>query len=569
MVEGRDTWKGLSRIAALLVLFALLGPLTIREIALPGVLHVGTGVSTFFEQYRRHEPIFLALMAVFATGVAVAARRARPNDSSLEPTWRDVSQWRLGWLAAACVFVFAVTAAGTWGVMHTLPFSMDEYSAVFQAKVFASGHLVATLPDAWREFAAPLTPIFVAYDPRQNAWMSQYLPMYSALRAPFVVLGADHFVNPALAALSLPLVYACARRLWPAEQWRAWLAAGFLASSSQLVFMSMTAYAMPAHLVANLLWLYAFLRNDRGGWIAAPIIGAVALGIHNPVPHALFVAPFLLAIVLNRRWGWAAYFAAVYVAGIALWFSWARSVQFAGQGSTFIELFRLPSLLMVAVQELSLTVVLSWQTPVLAITLLWIAFAWRSLSSLERLLAISCAGSFLFFILFPSTQGHGWGYRYTYPVLGNMALLGVAGIASLREALGDVFVRRLLVASGLATVLVQWPVRAWQIEHYIRPFAQAHEYIAHLDADVVIVDPTTSWYGIDLVRNDPFLVQKPQILSAFALRPELRQELAVRFGDRVHLVQPGELAQFGVPTYPSRFRRPVWPPDPVTLGSTR
>ena len=84
-----------------------------------------------------------------------------------------------------------------------------------------------------------------------------------------------------------------------ADKTRAWVAAGFLVTSSQFVFTSMTAYAMPAHLAINLLWLYAFLRGDRAGWFAAPLIGVVALGLHNPFPHALFVTPFLVSILLR------------------------------------------------------------------------------------------------------------------------------------------------------------------------------------------------------------------------------------------------------------------------------
>ena len=115
------------------------------------------------------------------------------------------------------------------------------------------------------------------------------------------------------------------------------------------------------------------------------------------------------------------------------------------------------------------------------------------------------------------------------------------------------------MASVLVTAVVQVPVRAWQIERHVRSFALMHDYIEHLDADVVIVDPTTSWYGIDLVRNDPFLRNTPTVLSAFSLRPEDKHALAARFGGRVHMLQPEEIAQFGIPTFPSRFRRPVWP----------
>jgi hypothetical protein len=557
---------GLDRIAALCTLFVALGPLTVRRIAQPGVLNPGTGVNTFFEQYRRHEPVFLVVMALFAVGLAVAARRAVPDESNPSPLL-DVGAWGAGRLLLVAAITFAVCVAGTSLIMHALPLSMDEYVAQFQSRVFASGRLAAPLEEPWRQFAWSLKPVFIAYEPERHLWVMQYLPMYAALRALFVGLGADRLLNPALAAASLPLAYACARRLWPDDETRAWVAVALLALSTQALFMSMTSFAMPAHLAVNLLWLYAFLRNDRVGWIAAPLIGALALGLHNPFPHALFVTPFLFFVLWQRRWGWTAYFAGVYLAGIVGWYWWGKSVQLAaGAGAS---LFQTPGLLMLAVQELSLTVMLSWQTPILAVALLVTALSWRSLSTIERLLGAGILASFGFYFLFPSTQGHGWGYRYTYPVLGSMALLGAVGVDTLRRSLGGVFVRRALIASALVTLGVQIPVRGWQVERYVRPFALAHDYVAHIDADVVIVDPTTSWYGIDLIRNDPFLRNRPKVLSAFGLRREQKQELAAMAGNRVHLLRPDEIGQFGIPIYPSRFRGPVWPPaDSVAPGAT-
>jgi hypothetical protein len=351
----------------------------------------------------------------------------------------------------------------------------------------------------------------------------------------------------------------CARRLWPNDQSRAWLAVGFLALSSQFLFMAMTGYAMPAHLAMNLLWIYAYLRNDRAGWLAAPLVGVIALGLHNPFPHALFVTPFLFHLLLQRRWRWTFYFAAVYLAGIAVWYTWAQQVTAELAGGSLFDSFAMPSLLMLSVQHLSLTVMLTWQTPLLAVLLVWVAFSWRSLTDIEKCLAAGIVLPFLLFLFYPATQGHGWGYRYVFPVLGNMALLGTSGAERMRAALGGAAVRRLVIASALVTVFVQLPVRAWQIEHYVRPFIEAHDYVAHLDADVVIVDPTSSWYGIDLVRNDPFLANTPKVLSGLYLRSADKRALVARFGDRVHLLTPGEIAQFGIPTFRSRFRKPLWP----------
>jgi hypothetical protein len=549
----------LDRIAALLAVAGILGVVIVGRIGLPGVLNPGTGINTFFVQYYLHEPVFLAIMAAFAIATAVLARTGSRDAGDSAALRAGVDSWSAQRLWLAALLVFAVTAGGTWAVMHTLPFSMDEYVAAFQARAFAAGRTSVTLPDEWQRFGESLRPVFVVYDAESHRWLSAYWPIYGAVRAAFLTVGADRFLNPLLAALSLPLVFACARRLWPNERWRAWAAVAFLALSSQLLFMAMTGYAMPAHLVVNLLWIYAFLRNDRAGWIAAPIIGVIALGLHNPVPHALFVAPFLVYVLTLRRWGWTVYFGAVYLAGIAVWGAWAQAVTAASAGGSLLGLFAMPGLLMLSVQHLSLTVILSWQTPLLVVLLLWMTVSWKQLSAVERCLLLGIATSLAFFLFYPSTQGHGWGYRYTYPALGNMALLGAAGLAKMVDALGARTTRRLFIASALVTVFVQLPVRAWQVERYVRPFAKAHDYIAHLDADVVIVDPTSSWYGIDLIRNDPLLLNRPKVISAFYLRPGDKRALAERFGPRVHLLQPSELSQFGIPVFPSRFRAPVWP----------
>jgi hypothetical protein len=550
------------RTAVVIALLCVAGVAIVGRIGRAGVLNPGTGVNTFFEQYHRHEPVFLALMAVFAIVVAVVARRVRGSGHEASAISMRVGGWGAVRVAVTSVLVFAAAAIGAWTVMHAFPLAMDEYVAAFQARIFAAGRVSVTLPEEWRQFGWALKPVFVVYDPTKNIWLSAYWPLYGMLRALFLLAGpaAETLLNPMLAALSVPLVHSCARRLWPNEPSRAWLAVGSLVLSSQFLFMSMSGFAMPAHLFINLLWLSAFLRGDRPGWLAAPVIGVIALGLHNPFPHALFVAPFLLLLVQRKRWAWTSYFAAVYIAGIAVWYAWAQAVTAASAGGTLTGLFARPGLVMLGVQEMALTIVLSWQTPLLTVALVWLASSWRSLSETEHCLAAGVMLSFGFFLFFPMTQGHGWGYRYTYATLGNLALLGTTGFERMVRALGATVTRRLALASALLTILVQWPVRAWQIEHYVRPFALAHDYVAHLDADVVIVDPTTSWYGIDLVRNDPFLATTPKILSAFYLRPQDKRLLAARFGDRVHLLRADEISRFGIPTFPSRSRRPVWPP---------
>ena len=205
--------------------------------------------------------------------------------------------------------------------------------------------------------------------------------------------------------------------------------------------------------------------------------------------------------------------------------------------------------------------ILSWQTPLLAVLLVWLAVTWRSLTETERCLGAGVLASVLFFLFFPKPQGHGWGYRYTYAALGNLALLGTTGVERLARTLGTALARRLLVASAAVTVLVQWPVRAWQIEHYVRPFANAARVRRpsgcgrrHRRPDDVVVRHRSR-----AQRSVP--ADEAEVLSAFYLRPQDKRLLAARFGDRVHLLQPQEIAQFGVPIFPSKAKRAIWPPN--------
>ncbi|WP_332699641.1 hypothetical protein, partial [Halalkalibacter lacteus] len=92
--------------------------------------------------------------------------------------------------------------------------------------------------------------------------------------------------------LSVVLLAAIARRLWPDEGLRPWMALAFLVTSSEVLMTSGTGYSMPAHLALNLLWLWLYQRGDARSWGLALAVGVLALGLHNPMPHALFVARF-------------------------------------------------------------------------------------------------------------------------------------------------------------------------------------------------------------------------------------------------------------------------------------
>ena len=258
---------------------------------------------------------------------------------------------RFPWLWITVLTLVLIAWLGNYLVLHSFPLSNDEFMPRFQAQIFLAGKIKALLPLEMREFGQPLTPIFAIFDPREGTWVSSYLPIYAVIRTGFLALGVESLTGPVLAGLSLVLITAVARRLWPHESLAPFIAVVLLASSSQFLVTSMTSYAYPAHLCFNLAWLYFYCRGDRLGYLVTPWIGFLALGLHNPFIHALFVAPFLLALVWRRNWRLTLYFGLVYGAGCILWYLWwTRLVVLK---SSDMSAFQVPGLYQLIIQPMN------------------------------------------------------------------------------------------------------------------------------------------------------------------------------------------------------------------------
>jgi hypothetical protein len=510
----------------------------------------------FFRLYAMHELPFLLLLAATSIIVMVVLRLATPDaalDGDLDVMRLPRSEGGPTWLLATVVVM--VTLAATHVMMHRLLFSMDEFSADFQARLFAGGRLATLVPAVWRPFAPLITPVFVAYLP-SGSWMSIYLPMYALIKAPFVAIGLGELLNPLLAGLAIIAMAGIGRRLWPAERLRPWLAIALLASSSEFLITSASGYTMPAHLALNLVWLWLYLRDDNRSWAAALGVGVVAMGLHQPFPHALFVAPFLIRLVRDRRWNRAGSAAAVYGVASVVWFLWIRAAQpvaQAGQGG-LSSVFALPDARGIWLQVVNLALLFTWQAPVAALLVAAALASRRARSPVLNDAALGVALTLGFYFFFPATQGHGWGYRYAYQVLGNLALLGAAGIAPLRDALGARRALQVAWAGIVAALVIQLPVRVVETERFVRPFAAAQAYVRSRPADVVVLHTDSVWYGRDLVRNDPFLRGQPVVVGTGMLQLSDREALRQALPGRVIDVTDAELLALGMTRWTHRVR---------------
>lgn len=468
----------------------------------------------------------------------------------------------------ALVVLIAV-GAGTYLIHHAFAFASDEYMGELQAEIFRTGRTLAPVADEWNGHVRALFTPFLMHDPAHQLLGSGYRPGYAAIRALFDLISLGQLANAALTALSVVLVASIARKLWPDRRDAALLAAVLLATGPQLLFTGMSGFAWPAHLCLNLLWLRLYLRDDGLGHGLAALVGFVAIGLHQINPHPFFVLPFMLSLLFARRWLLAGFYASTYSTALALWIFWPDiAIHLSAGGSTataaaaglpagpsagagyvaqalgLIGLKQVAGLPLIVTNLLRL---LAWQN-LAVVLLIFIALRrWSGAPQIVRLLAWSCVLTMIPYVLIMPNQMYGWGYRYAHGLLGNMALIAAFGWISL-SAEGDALraaAKRVVIGFTALVVFVGLPLRAVQVEGFIAPYVAANRHIQSLPSDLVLIDVSRIWIWGAVVRNDPFLSNRPLVLATRYLTDEQVRRLCGRY--TVSFVGQEDLAPFGVP----------------------
>lgn len=448
-----------------------------------------------------------------------------------------VRAWAVGltrpvpWLAVATTLIVAL---GVDWVYHRFALSMDEYMLVWQARVYLAGHLLAPIPAGWGDLAKALQPIFTHIDQNNQLWYPGYLPLASAIYAMFDLVGLGPWSNALLAGGSVALTAAIARQAWPDERHAPGLAALLLATSPQLLITAMTPYAMTAHLFFNLLWLWLFLADTRRGHVLAALVGLIAVGLHQPHVHPLFIAPFMLSLLWQKRWRLAFGYAAWYAAVLLLWIFWKDIATWwvvdgvttgqSGAGASGLgflaqieDLFSAFGGLSGPLIIINLTRFFAWQNPLTIALLIPALLGLRQAPYLIKMLLWGMLLTLMAHAALMPSQGHGWGYRYLHVYLGAMALIAVWGWLWTRKHLANREITS-AIRSGtvmiLVGLLVGLPMRAIQTESFVHPFAKAYQHITNQKEDLVLIDAMDLWFGVDLTRNDPLLRNDPKILVA-------------------------------------------------------
>lgn len=520
-----------------------------------------SGYNAFYVVFAHNEVLGLSLFALFSFGGALFCFRERAaEEETPTPTPMPAGRKKV-FIALIAAGVFAIAGLGTDLVCHNYALSADEFMADFQAQIFLRGEVSSKVPSHWLPALRVIKPTYVDYLPQTQSWKATYLPVYAAMRAVFQGVYLQAFLNPFLAALTVLALYGTARNIWPNERRSAFAAILLLAASAQFLVMAMTSYAMPAHLALNTIWLWLYSRPDRKRFYLAPLVGVLAIGLHQPIVHALFAAPFLFRLVWQRKWRAASVFAVLYSLGCAGWFAWRAhyAPPDAGETQSFFRLFN-PKMLVI--QPMDLLLVLGWSclaTPLLAALGLRRIFHERPI---VQDAALSCLLTFGFYYFFLYDQGHGWGYRYFHGTLSCFILVAVAGWQSLGQEMGWRAAGRFLGAGVAASLLLALPLRCYEAESIIRPFARASEAIHSMPVQVVGVNLLGTWYAADLVRNDPYLEISPIVAIAIPGWMTEREVDTLRRAGKSRLLMKENLGTYGL----ANIRGADYVHDPFHLG---
>ena len=478
--------------------------------------------------------LLLALAAPWAEGKGIALPR---------PTARIV--------VPLIVLLGMAAWAGHYALFQDYAISRDEEVSRFAAAYMREGLFARPIPIEWEPYRRAIMPEFFSPFGAADYWTAAYLPVNSAIQALFWQLGDPNLAGPVLLMAGLFALWRVALHLMPDRPDAVWVTVLLGFSSSQLWVTAMTPYAMTGHFALNMVWLALVLRGGVIGHVTAGLVALIAAGLHQWHFPPIFIAPFILWMLLARRWVVAAFHALTLVAIVVIWAKlWpgfllhalgapADIRPSAGVADKVGSLFeRLGDRWQPLV---NLTRYVAWNN-ILMVPLAMLGIAamrWRAMIRGQEIalpLALGCLAGCVLAL----AQGYGWGFRYAHGFIGPFCLLAGLGWARFRpkDALRPLLIG-LIITALASTYLV------WRIHVFVAPYAASHRLIDSSEADVVLVDPRGGLYVTDLVRGRNGVPGKPMVMNLAMLSLDQVDTLCESYV--VELFDRAEFRPLGVP----------------------
>jgi hypothetical protein len=467
--------------------------------------------------------------------------------------------------------LFVALGAGAQWVYSAHPLAMDEAAPYMQSRIFAAGRLAGQFPPALVDWLVypEFQNYFINVSHETGRVASSYWPGFAVLLTPFVLAGVPWLCNPALGALSLYVIYRLTLALTASRE-AAGLAMLFSVASAAFVINAISFYSMTAHLLCNAVFALLLLNPSRARVFGAGVVGGLALTLHNPLPHALFAAPWIVWLLWRKDrlstlpvliagylplaallgFGW-------YQHGLSLVHGPAQSVPAAAAAGSTVEqalslvarVVALPSVELVKVRLIGLAKLWLWAVP--GLLLLAVVGFWRRREDIgTRLLVASAMTTIVGYLFIPADQGHGWGFRYFHsawfvlPVLA--AALAVRRPAANVEPTTRAGLLQFGAGASICSILVMLPFYAVAVRTFISDDLAQLPQAKQGTARVEIINPGMGYYAQDLVQNDPFL-RDPVIRMVTHGRKKDEAMMARYFPDLALLSRDYKGAVYGYP----------------------
>jgi hypothetical protein len=406
----------------------------------------------------------------------------------------------------------SVLGLGTIIVYHNYPLSMDEYAAVFQSKTFASGSVAAPLP---RELINWLVVrgfngSFLIASTETGKTIEAYWPGFALLLAPFQFFHIPWLCNASLSGLSIFLIFWITQEITDDRNAAGW-AVLFTLASGAFIAEGISYYSMQAHLAMNLLFVALLIKPSRYRALAAGLVGSLALNLHNPTPHVLFVIPWISAMaVRNERRGYLLPLILGYLPGVAmgvLWLGLRTDIGLSRHSlATLDEIavgaFAWPNAAVLNARTAALVKMFIWSMPCLFLLALLGGLRFRE-DSRMRLLTWSAILTFVAYLFVKFDQGHCWGYRYFHSAWGVVPIL--AGCAMTGRLQANQRLASFVGASAILSVLVMVPFQMSQIERFISGHLALIPPPKRPGNNIYFIHPLGGFYVADMVQMDPLL----------------------------------------------------------------
>jgi hypothetical protein len=275
---------------------------------------------------------------------------------------------------------------------------------------------------------------------------------------------------------------------------------------------------MQAHLAANLVFVALLLRPSTNRAFAAGLVGSLALILHNPVPHALFAIPWVVALAFqsDRRRHLVPLIIG-YVPGMALGIGWllfraatgSGAVSLAAMNGVASGVFAWPCAVLLNARVAAFVKMCVWAMPTL-FALASMGCVLRRSDPRVRLLASSAILTFAAYLFVRFDQGHGWGYRYFHSAWGVVPIL--AGCAMADRPQVNARLISFAGATAILSVLFLIPLQAGQIERFISQHLAQLAPASRPGNNVYFIHPLGGFYVADMIQFDPLLRNKDLLL---------------------------------------------------------